>query len=83
MKVINVVYVFAALFLPSFSAVAVQPSTFGGFVNSFGRLTNTIKVNILTSTCAHDKRNVANFPHDKSLRANYRLQMNIMITLVR
>lgn len=44
MKVINVVYVFVALFVPTYNAVAVQPSTFGGFVNSFGRLTNTIKV---------------------------------------
>lgn len=45
MKVINVVYVFAALLIPTHHAVdAVQPATFGGFVNSFGRLTNTIKV---------------------------------------
>lgn len=45
MKVITVINIFifyCATAPPSFSAV--QPSTFGGFVNSFGRLTNTIKV---------------------------------------
>lgn len=45
MKVINVIYVFGTILVVSCSAVAVQPSTFGGFVDSFGRLTNTIKVN--------------------------------------
>lgn len=44
MKVINVIYVFGTLLIATCSAVAVQPSTFGGFVDSFGRLTNTIKV---------------------------------------
>lgn len=44
MKVINVVHVFGTLLIASCGAVAVQPSTFGGFVDSFGRLTNTIKV---------------------------------------
>lgn len=45
MKVITVINIFI-IFCASVpqTTTAVQPSTFGGFVNSFGRLTNTIKV---------------------------------------
>lgn len=46
MKVINVIHAFCALLMSSCIAVAIQPSTFGGVVDGFGRLTNTIKVNI-------------------------------------
>lgn len=44
MKVIKVIYVVWTLMVTSCGAVAIQPSTFGGVVDSFGRLTNTIKV---------------------------------------
>lgn len=44
MKVINVVHVLLTLLITHCIAVAIQPSTFGGVVDGFGRLTNTIKV---------------------------------------
>lgn len=46
MKVISVLYVLWTVLVCRCGAVAIQPSTFGGVVDSFGRLTNTIKVNI-------------------------------------
>lgn len=45
MKVINIIHALCALLISSCCAVAIQPSTFGGVVDGFGRLTNTIKVN--------------------------------------
>lgn len=47
MRVIKVVYVVWLVLISNCIGVAIQPSTFGGVVDSFGRITNTIKVNIL------------------------------------
>lgn len=49
MKVIKAVCVILAALTSNCAAVAIQPSTFGGVVDSFGRFTNTIKVNSLRS----------------------------------
>lgn len=44
MKAIKVIYVFWSLLISHSDCVAIQPSTFGGVVDSVGRLTNSIRV---------------------------------------